>query len=353
MNLIEKVYENNSVVLEENSPFVYFNDLGDIDKLMSFLKYARSFDTDLSYEEMDANLVKLFGKLGFGLNDSICLHNMKIGSSKYNVNQEGYCEFNYSVNTLEYEKGNIIGYYSSSELFDGTERYSTYPGVKLSSGNESLYYTVGTGPYIRKYSIKLNEEVTLIREYSNDEAFFMFEGIENTFIIRVKKPLSKIVTGNYVLDNELELVNYLRSLSSYDMVEIYNKLREISLGEDVSKYPEIFICESIKKENIFEDVNSVCIKNGDVDSIVRTVGDREITCYGNGNWSYMLSDENITFRINSGKTLRYGIETKSDKSMDEYTDTLLKYDVGTARREVEDTKRLVREKFGLSVKKRG
>ena len=106
-------------------------------------------------------------------------------------------------------------------------------------------------------------------------------------------------------------------------------------------------------ESGWKNINSVTIKNGKIDSIIRTIGNKTITCYGNGNWNYVLNDENVTFKINFGKTLRYGIETNNDSAMDDYTDSLLKYDVSTARREVEDTKRLVREKFGLDVKKRG
>lgn len=352
MDLIKGLYENKDDVLEHERPLVYYYDLNDVDKLIGFLKSVYCFDTDLSYEELDYNLVEIFNRLGFLENDSICLGNMRIGSSKYDVNKEGYCTFNYSVNCLEFTSGDVVGYYSNNELFDGSEGCAMYPGVKLTSGNESLYYTVGTGPYIRKYDIKINENLTLTREYSKNSVLFIFEELGRRFVIKVDKPISKVVTENYVLDNELLLLEYLKGLSSFDIVEIFKKLCEISLGKDVSKYSEITLCESNKTENGWKDTSLISIKLGTVDNIIRTIGDKTITWYGNGNWTYVLSDENVTFRINSGKTLKYGIEAKNDMIMDSYTDNLFKYDVCVARREIEDTKKLVKEKLGLSIKKR-
>ena len=351
MDLIKRMYETNDIQLELGKPFVYFNDLDDTDKLWKFLRNVHCYSTDLSYEEVDYNLVEIFNKLGFMDSDSICLHNMRIGNSRYDINKEGYCLFNFSLNSLEYENDNTIGYYSSNELFTSGERYAIYPGVKLSSGNESLYYTVGTGPYIRQFDIKINENMVLTREYSDKEVFFMFDCGDKIFTIRIKKPLSKVVTDNYILDNELELIEYLRDLSSYDMVDIYNNLCEISLGNDISKYLEIDLCESVKTHSGWKNINSLTIKNGNLDCAVRTMGDRTVTLHGNGNWNYTLSDEKVTFRINSGKNLRYGIEANSDRVMNDYMDNLMKYDVSIAKREVEDTKKIVKA-LGIGVKKR-
>ena len=352
MELIKQIYRNSNIGVEEGSTFVCFYNFNDKNKFERFLNDTCSYDTDLSYEEVYLNLVMLFSELGLG-NGSVCLHDMKVGTSKYDINQAGICSFNYSVSSLKCNLGDVVEYYSSGELFDGSVKYVNYPGVKLTSGDTSLYYTLGSVPYIRKYDIQINDSVKLIREFSKDEVLFMFEGLDSNFIIRIKKPSYKSGNNDYVLDNELIFLDYLRSLSSYDMVEIYNKLCELCLGKDISVYPEITICQSIRTDYSYYDTDSITIKNGDIDVIVRTVGDKSIICYGNGNWNYILSDENVTFKISSGKTLRYKIETKTDKEMDEYTESLLKYDVNAARSEVEDTKKLIREKLGLSVKKRG
>lgn len=347
MNLIERLYESNDMDFEEENAFVYFYNIDTVSCVIKFLNDIHYFDTDISYEKFDYNIVRMFSNLGFG-QSSICLHNMEKGNSRYNMFDAGYCIFDYSVDSLECVDGDRIEYYASNELFDGDN--AKYPGFKLSSGNTALYYTVGTGPYIRKYDIKLSENVTLIREFMRDEALFIYEQEDKSLVIRIKKPNNKIVTSDYILDNELELLEYLKSLTSFEIVEIYNKLCELSLGNNISVYPEISICESIKVENNYQDINALTIRNGNLDSIVRTVLDKSLTLYGNGNWNYMLSSENVNFIINSGKTFRYRIDTKNDKVMDEYADTLLQYDVGVAKREVEDTKKLVKS-LGIGVKK--
>lgn len=354
MNLIEKIYESDKELLEYDKPFMFCYNPNDVDEMRNFLKDVHCLDTDLSYDKVYYNMVEIFNRLGLGKNDNICLHDMYFGVSKYDRTRNGYCSFRYSINSLDNSEENVIRYYSSNELFDGNERYSIYPGVKLSNRDESVYYTVGTVPCVRKYDIKINDGVTLTREYSDDEVFFMFEGIDENFIIRIKKPSSKIVKGNsYELDNELELVNYLRTLTMpFDMVEVYKSICDISLNNDISMYPEITLCESKKINNSWKDINLITIKNGEVDTIVRTIGDKTITCYGNDNWSYILSDENIVFTINSGRTLTYGIEAKTEKAMDDYTNTLLRYDVSTARSEVMETKSMVKERIKLEKKKR-
>ena len=354
MNLIKKIYGEDREYLEYDRPFVFCYDSDDVDRLKLILNEMHSLDTDLSYDKVYYNMVEIFNRLGLGNNDSICLHNMSVGTSRFDRTKEGCCSFNYSINSLEYSEGNVIQYYSSNELFDGCEKYSVYPGVKLSNNNESIYYTVGSVPCVRKYDIRINDSVTLTREYLSDEVLFMFEGIDTNFVIRIKKPSSKIVKGNsYILDNELELVNYLRTLTMpFDMMEVYKRICEISLNNDISLYPEITLGESNKVNNSWKCINLITLKNGEMDTVIRTIGDKKITCYGNDNWSYVLSDENVVFTINSGRTLRYGIEAKNEEIMNDYTDTLLRYDVSTARSEVEDTKRLVKERIKLEKKKR-
>ena len=354
MNLIKRIYEDRSDNIEEHEKtIVLFDEIETMKKLVQFLSDAYCFDTDLYFPEVELNIQQIFSRLGIGLDSSVFLRNIKFGASKYDESKNGCCEFNYSLNgdSLDNREDKTITYYLSNELFSG-EKYAICPAVKLSSGNESLYYSVGSVPVIRQYSIKLNEEVTLIREYSKDEVLFIIEGKTNHLVIKVKKPVSKVVENNYQLDNEMLLLDYLKTLTeSYDVMDVYNKLCELSLGNDISMYQEITVCESVKTEYGFCDSNLVSIKNGNIDCVVRTIGDKTITLSGNGNWSYVLSDEFVNFRINSGKTLKYRIETKSEKEMDDYTDGLLRYDVSTAKQEVENTRELVRKRCRLEDKR--
>lgn len=348
MDLIKRIYRGKNENLEQNNTTVLFDEMSTMEKVMNFLSDVHYLDTDLYIPEVVYNFSEIFNRLEIGLDQGIFLQNIQIGSSRYNMLDNGYCSFNYSLgNTIESNDDNTITYYSSNELFPG-EKYAIYPGVKLSSGNESLYYSVGSVPILRQYSIKLNEELTLIREYSQDEVLFTIRGINRDVVIRIKKPISKVVENDYLLDNEILVLDYLKTLTNdYDVIDVYIKLCELSLGKDVSVFQEIKIYDSVKKGNKYFDNNLISIKNGNIESLVRTIGDKTITLFGNGNWIYELSDEFVDFRIDSGKTMKYHIETKSERDMDDYTDGLLRYDINNAKREVEETRELVRRRCKL------
>ena len=64
-----------------------------------------------------------------------------------------------------------------------------------------------------------------------------------------------------------------------------------------------------------------------------------------------MSDEFVSFKISSGKTMKYHIETKTEKQMDDYTDGLLRYDVNSAKKEVEETRELVKRRCKLENKR--
>lgn len=352
MDLIKRIYRGKNDNLEQKRANILFDSISMMEQLMKFLNEGHYFDTDLYIPEVIYNFTQIFNRLEIGLGKEIFLKNIQFGSSKYNSLGNGYCSFNYSLSNNSESNENTITYYSSNELFPCGEKYAIYPGVKLTSGNESLYYSVGSVPCIRQYTIKLNEDMTLIREYSRDEVLFMIEGKNNHLVIRVKKPLLKVVDNNYQLDNEILLLDYLRTLTdNYDVMNIYNKLSEISLGDKTCMYQEITVCESVKDKSGYRDRNLISIKNGEIDSVVRTIGDKTITLSSNGNWSYTLSDEFVDFRINSGKTIKYHIETKTEREMDDYTDGLLRYDVSMAKQEVEETRELVRRRCKLENKR--
>lgn len=354
MDLIKRIYEDRSEnTTEIRKTTVLYGNVENVESIMRFLANVYCFDTDLYFPEFDNNMELLFGKLGIELIGNVSLMGMKIGSSRYTDSQGGTITFNYHLLNSENRDDNMITYYSSNELFLG-EKFSIYPGVKLSSGNESLYYSVGSVPVLRKYSIELNEDITLTREYSSEEVLFTIEGKTTHLVIRVKKPASKVVENNYELDNEMLVLDYLKTLTgTYDVMDIYNKLCEISLGNDVSMYQEITVCESIKNKYgcCYCDSNLISVRNGDIESVVRTIGDKTITLSSNGCWSYVLSDEFVSFKISSGKTMKYHIETKTEKQMDDYTDGLLRYDVNSAKKEVEETRELVRRKCKLENKR--
>lgn len=349
MNLIERLYKSEDIDYDSNT-FVYFNDLYDVDKVMRFLRETYRFDTDLSYEGFDNNLVMLFNRLSFG-DSSVCLHNMRTLNSRYNNLEDGCCMFNYSVDSLEFIDGNLLEYYSSGELFYGED--IKFPGVKLSSSDTSLYYSLGSIPQIKKYEIRVSNDLTVTREFSKKSALFILDTKDNNrLLIRINKPSNVILGDNYILGNELEFIEYLKSLESYDIYSIYSDMKNLYLDKDISIYPEITLSEMVINDDSLFDKNLLTVKYGKLDVIIRTIGDKSLTLYGNGNWSYVINDENVNFKINSGKIFKYIIETKEEKVLNDYIDSLLSYDVSIAKEEVERTKKLVK-KMEIGVKKNG
>lgn len=352
MDLIRRLYENRVIqkdgqdlLFDEGRPEILFSDEKSLVEFSRFIQRANSHN-DSFLPNVVPDFIDLFNALGIGRYGEIELSNIKIGSSKYNASKEGYCSLDYLVDSHEYKEGNMIAYYSSGEL------YNFYSGIKLSSGNESICCLMNHGLHIQQYSIRINKDVTLTREYYKDEVLFMFEGLSKRLVIRVKKPISIEIDTDYELVNEVKFLDYLKVLTyPYDMVEIYNKLCEISLGSDVSIYPEIIVCELSNTLSGWKDTNLISIKNGEIDSIIRTSGDKKISFDGNGNWNYMMSDENVMFTISSSDKISCSIETKNDKEMDDYTERLFRYDINTARSEVVAAKRLIREKIGLGCKR--
>ena len=92
-------------------------------------------------------------------------------------------------------------------------------------------------------------------------------------------------------------MQYLLSLSSpIDIVEVFKKVRELSLGDDLSKYSNILIKVFKSEENkeIETDVIEICY--GKVRQIKKTQDNKTISFDENDNWTF----ENPSLSIKKG-----------------------------------------------------
>ena len=165
MELISRLYSNrrmkeNRDIDVSSNPGLLFIDEDMLSKVDAFLRDFCVLDTDLEFSAFVKNITSIFNDLGIGRNGRIVLSNMK------SLSASGICSFNYGVNGVGSKIREVLEYYSSGEHFLDSEPYSIYPGVKVSNGKESICYSVGTVPQIRQYSIKINKDSILSREYS-------------------------------------------------------------------------------------------------------------------------------------------------------------------------------------------
>lgn len=209
------------------------------------------------------------------------------------------------------------------------------------------------------YEQKYQDGTKYHREYSPKRVKYLISKGENELVLTIEKPYNqetpeKDKKDNFVkykLNNETELVNYLVELNFPITIEdVYKKICEISLGENVSDYPYIYLYATNKKNA----TDSIEIVDGNWIKFRKTKNDKTIVINQNGTWEYELNDNNLSedpennsqvkFLMKSGqKEISYKVIVKTDSELDDYTETLAMYDISTARKEVENTKKLVKQ----------
>lgn len=341
MDLIKKIYNQKDVNINMDKLELIISNL-DEDKFSTILRSTYLFDSDLNYLEVKDRIALLFMKLGASSKDYVLLGDMMTYSSRFNAKKVGSINFNYLFNDSGY-LDNSITYYLNGELFDGNDKRAFAAGIKINDGTTSLYYSVGhSKSYLVKYEVRVGNGIILTREFSNNEVFFIFESIDRRFMIKIDR---KNDDNNFILDNEEKLLEYLTNVSSYDIDKIYDKLCEISLGMDTSKYSEITLCESIEVGSKWKEINLLVLRKGNMHEFVRTSGNKVITINQFGDWKYTLDDEITEISLDNSDVVNYNITSCSEEVMNDYMDNLFKYDISQAKNEVDNVKRLIREKY--------
>lgn len=189
-----------------------------------------------------------------------------------------------------------------------------------------------------RYSLTDNN-TTVSRELSIVAAYFGWQSDDKFLSIRIEDS-GFDVNRIFYLGNEEALMQYLLSLSSpIDIVEVFKKVRELSLGDDLSKYSNILIKVFKSEENkeIETDVIEICY--GKVRQIKKTQDNKTISFDENGNWTFddasisvMKDKEKIKFSI----TTSFSDGLLNISPIDTYTN---------AGEEVEKVAQLVRNLF--------
>ena len=347
MELIDKIYMQ-EINLEEGIPNLVISDLNK-NMFSDILNKTYLFESDFRYLIVKDKIINIFKMLGLSIGDNILLDNMKSFKSRFNKDKIGSISFNYFINfdmdSLEYK----ITYYHNGELFNGNDKDSFKAGIKVEDNKTSIYYSLGyTSIDMFKYEIKLNNNITLCREFSKDNVFFIFESKDSRFVIKIDRKVPKNSDSYYILNNEDKLLKYLISIYNYDIDEIINKLCEISLGNDISKYSQITLCESKRIDNRWKDINLLVFRKGRMYELIKSNFERMIHIDEFGNFEYVKLDDDIKFTIKYDDLIKYNIDGASDIYTDSYIGNLLINNIEYACEEVSNIKSRVLEKYSVN-----
>ena len=190
-----------------------------------------------------------------------------------------------------------------------------------------------------RYSLTVNNNTRVGRCLSPSAAYFGWQSDDKFLSIRIEDS-GFDVNRIFYLGNEEALMQYLLSLSSpIDIVEVFKKVRELSLGDDLSKYSNILIKVFKSEENkeIETDVIEICY--GKVRQIKKTQDNKTISFDENDNWTF--ENPSLSIKKGDGK-IKMSIASSSSYELLSIS-PLESYN--KAGEEVEKVQKLVRDIF--------
>lgn len=233
--------------------------------------------------------------------------------------------------------------------FDNEITYECFPlglsevGVRIIPVREELKYADGV-TYTRELD---RERVKIIVSY---DTYKLQVDVTKPNYLELPMYDSNGEYLRYRLNNEEKVFEYLNNflpiLAKGDIVSVYKKICEISLGEDISIYPEILLKFS------YEDkvTDLIHLKNGELERFGVTLLKLGRTLFLNkdGSFTYEINDVDNLFNIvmtvnNDGKT-NYNIEINEDSNI-EMIGELIKEDTDTVKKNVVNIRKLVRDNF--------
>lgn len=275
-------------------------------------------------------------RVGFNKNDIIKIYEAK---DKY--------VYGYSINNEERNDKNIIKLSYGSMVDFGPEIIiENEHGIRR-------YYCIPCSWNRDSVAIELNsfeDKIDENKSYRASSFIFKYLIVFKCFDYNILISLSKNIEDEekITLKNELELEKYLSSLVfPLSIIDLYNNICNIC-EIDVNRYTSFSIEVSKNDKNNKKNITDlISLKNGIINEFCITKNGKRIYVSSNGDWSYEMSDsELVSFSIESkNKKINCNLSSNSDSEIDDYTDSLIKYDINTARREVDDTKKLVRSMF--------
>lgn len=277
-----------------------------------------------------------------------------VGFSKYDV-----------IKIYETKDRYVYGYSVNNEMMDSKNIIKLSYGSMVDFGpeiiieNEKGFRRYDCIPRSWSKDSKLVELNSFENKTDDDKSYrascfiysylIEFKYLDYKILIDIKKSIDD--EEKITLKNELELEKYLSSLVfPVSIVDLYNNICNIC-EIDVNRYSSFSVEVRKNDENNKEKITDmISLQNGVVDEFCITKDGKRIYVSHNGDWSYdMIDSELVCFSLESkNKRINCKVSSNSYLEFDDYTDSLIKYDIGVARREVEDTKKLVKSMFSKS-----
>lgn len=286
-------------------------------------------------------------RLGFNLEDKIRLCNFDRNSKKDQyfkciVNDNRYYEIKFeNVDNNLNTRISLVDY-NKEITYECIPLSLSELGVRIIPVKEKVMYADG---------------VTYVRELDRDKAKFEVIFEDYKFVLEVVRPKELELPmydnngkySRYRLDNEELLKNYLVDffpiLTNGDIVSVYKKVCEISLGSGVSKYPDLSLsfsfCDKV--------TDLIHLKNGELERFGVTLLKMGRTIFLNkdGSWSYEIYDKEDLFKIimnvDDDKT-NYDISIKNGCDIDLISE-IIQSDTYTVKENIVNVRKLVNKTF--------
>ena len=219
---------------------------------------------------------------------------------------------------------------------------------------------VELGMIVQKKSYSIYRDgICYTRYLSRDNAKYMFDNGEYLLELDVFKPYDEIIPlfdelgcyAKYKLDNEEDLVNYMEGLRyPASIIDIYKDICNISLLDDIGKYPMIIL--KLKRKSFTNEdkvISLIHLENGNlIEFGMQIVGtDKIVFIDKDGKWSYENNVNDSLVRISSSdkyNNITYYIDAKYNVDLSKIK-LMFEDNIDNAYRDIDDTKVLVRKLF--------
>jgi len=323
----KKLFKHENVLgkdIVKNGPkVIYENEIvkKEIDRWIAYLEH-NSFN-------------ELLYKIGFNMDDTVYLYETgKRYEFSYSLNNN---EIN-SENTIMLSYGSMVDFGPEITVFDsvGSRHYDCVPHFSNYEGDDVI---------LNSYEKKLDDTKSYRYGSFIYTSLIEFKSLEYKILIDVTRDIED--ENRIVLNNQLELEEYLKAIEfPVSIIDLYNDLYRIC---GLDKYVKCGI-KVVKNNNLNKEeiTDMIKINNGVVDEFCITKDGKRIYLSNNGNWSYKMVDNDQLVKFSMefiDNKINCVVSSNNDNEMNDYMDSLVKYDMSSAKCEVEDTKKLVRSMF--------
>lgn len=323
----KNLFRCENVLEEENiksgPKVIYENEIvkKEIDRWIAYLEY-NSFN-------------ELLFKIGFNMDDTVYFYET---GKRY--------EFNYSLNSNEINSENMI-MLSYGSMVDFGPEITVFDSMGFRCYDCVPHFSTNTDEdvVLNSYEKKLSDDKSYRYSSFIYTNLIEFKSLEYKILFDVTRDIED--SDRIVLNNQLELEEYLKNLEfPLSIMDLYNDLYRIC---GLDKYVKCGI-KVVKKNDLDKEeiTDMIMINNGVVDEFCITRNGKRIYLSDNGNWSYKMvdNDELVKFSMEFiDNKVNCVISSNNHNEMNDYMDSIVKYDMSNAKCEVENTKKLVRSIF--------